>query len=113
MAVTATVRDLRNRFPQVKKLVEAMSDAIASFNEDLAEGRYSEADVLWRRTLRRASELSRIYTPVLGCRSLDLLHVATALELGLRSFVTFDDREQRLARAAGLKTITPTSVRSA
>jgi predicted nucleic acid-binding protein len=36
-----------------------------------------------------------------------LLHVATALELDLRSFVTFDGRQQRLARAAGLKAITP------
>ena len=86
---------------------EAMRYAIASFNEDLAEGRYLDADVLWRATLRRAAELSRIHTPVLGCRSLDVLHVATALELGLRSLVTFDGRQQRLARAAGLKAITP------
>jgi predicted nucleic acid-binding protein len=86
---------------------EAMRDAIASFNEDLAEGRYSDADVLWRATLRRAAELSRVHTPALGCRSLDVLHVATALELGLRSLVTFDRRQQRLARAAGLKAITP------
>jgi predicted nucleic acid-binding protein len=92
-----------------RKLIdaEAMSDAIASFNEDLAEGRYSDADVLWRATLRRAAELSRVHTPALGCRSLDVLHVATALELGLRSLVTFDGRQQRLARAAGLKAITP------
>lgn len=92
-----------------RKLIdaEAMRDAIASFNEDLAEGRYLDADVLWRATLRRAAELSRIHTPALGCRSLDVLHVATALELGLRSLVTFDGRQQRLARAAGLKAITP------
>jgi hypothetical protein len=83
--------------------VEASIDALASFEEDLAEGRYVQADVLWRATLRRAADLSRAQTPTLGCRSLDVLHVATALELGLRSFVTFDRRQQRLARAAGLK----------
>jgi hypothetical protein len=85
----------------------ALSDAIASFDEDLAEGRYVEADVLWRATLRRAGELSRAHTPTLGCRTLDVLHVATAVELGLRHFVTFDTRQQQLAQAAGLKPFTP------
>ncbi|HEV8348458.1 MAG TPA: type II toxin-antitoxin system VapC family toxin [Vicinamibacterales bacterium] len=86
---------------------EAMGDAIASFDEDLAEGRYAEADVLWRATLRRAGELSRAHTSALGCRTLDVLHVATAVELGLRYFVTFDKRQRHLARTAGLKPITP------
>ena len=86
---------------------EALTDALASFDEDLTEGRYVQADVLWRATLRKAAEISRTHTPKLGCRTLDALHVATALELGLRSFVTFDRRQQHLARATGLKTITP------
>ena len=86
---------------------EALRDAIASFDEDLAEGRYLQADVVWRATLRRAEELCRSYTPTCGCRALDVLHVATALELGLRTFVTFDRRQQQLARVAGLEPITP------
>ena len=85
----------------------AMADALLSFEEDLAEGRYVEIDVLWRATLRRAADISRTYTPKLGCRSLDVLHVATALELGLRDFVTFDGRQRHVARAVGLKSITP------
>jgi hypothetical protein len=86
---------------------EALSDAIASFDEDIAEGRYVDADILWRATLRRARELSRAHTPALGCRTLDVLHVATAIELGLRYFVTFDSRQGQLAKAAGLKPLTP------
>jgi predicted nucleic acid-binding protein len=86
---------------------EALSDAIVSFDEDLAEGRYVDADILWRATLRRARELSRAHTPALGCRTLDVLHVATAIELGLRYFVTFDSRQGQLAKAAGLKPLTP------
>jgi len=86
---------------------EASTDALASFEEDLAGDRYVEAGVLWRATLKRATELSRTHTSALGCRSLDVLHVATALELGLRCFVTFDGRQQQLARATGLKLITP------
>ena len=86
---------------------EALRDALTSFDEDLAERRYAQADILWRATLRRAGEISRQHTPTLGCRSLDVLHVATALELGLRYFVTFDRRQGQLARATGLKLLTP------
>jgi predicted nucleic acid-binding protein len=88
---------------------EALSDAIASFEEDLAEGRYVDADILWRATLRRARDLSRAHTPALGCRTLDVLHVATAVELGLRYFVTFDSRQRQLAKATGLKPLTPSA----
>jgi len=84
---------------------EAMSDALASFKEDLEEGRYIQADLLWRAALKRAGDLSRMYTPSLGCRSLDVLHVASALELELKNFLTFDGRQQKLAKAAGLKPI--------
>ena len=85
--------------------VDALSDALASFEEDLTEGRYVQADLLWRAALKRAGELSRTHTPALGCRSLDVLHVASALELQLKSFLTFDLRQRRLARAAGLKLV--------
>jgi predicted nucleic acid-binding protein len=85
----------------------ALNDALASFDEDVAEGRYAHADVLWRATLKRASEISRARARALGCRTLDVLHVATALELGLRTFVTFDRRQRQLARAVGLRPVTP------
>ena len=90
-----------------RKLItmEALSDAMASFEEDFEEGFYIQADLLWRAALRRASDLSRKHTPALGCRSLDVLHVASALELGLKNFLTFDRRQQRLAKAVGMKPI--------
>jgi predicted nucleic acid-binding protein len=87
--------------------VVAMKDALASFDEDVAAGRYASAELLWRATLKRAGQISRSQTPSLGCRSLDVIHVASALELGLRWFATFDVRQQRLARATGLKVIVP------
>jgi len=55
--------------------------------------------------LNRAAELSQRHTPKLGTRSLDVLHVACALELKLRHFLTFDRRQQQLATAAGLKAV--------
>jgi predicted nucleic acid-binding protein len=86
---------------------EAAADARRSFEEDLAEGRYTQIDVPWRATFKRAIEVSRTFTPTLGCRSLDVIHVATALELGLRDFVTFDRRQRQLARSVGLTSIAP------
>lgn len=50
-----------------------------------------------------ASMLARRYTRQLRVRSLDILHVAIALELGAAVFLTFDHAQARLARAAGMK----------
>ena len=84
---------------------DAVEDALASLQEDLDEGRYVEVDAPWRAALRRAGELSRAHTSRLGCRTLDVLHVAVALEVDLPWFATFDRRQQQLARAAGLKIV--------
>lgn len=86
---------------------DALADTLASFDEDFTAGLYRQADLLWRATLNRAAELSRTYSPKLGTRSLDVLHVASALELEMRVFVTYDHRQGELARAAGLKTLAP------
>jgi predicted nucleic acid-binding protein len=79
--------------------------ALAALENDFEQGRYTQADLLWRATLKRAMEISRNFTRVLGCRSLDVLHVASALELGLQIFVTFDLRQKQLARAVKLKVL--------
>ena len=50
----------------------------------------------------KAVELARRHGPQMGLRTLDTLHIASALELGAREFWTFDERQERLAKAAGL-----------
>jgi len=50
------------------------------------------------------AQLARRYAARLGLRTLDTLHVASALELRAERFWTFDQRQKRLARVAGLKT---------
>lgn len=85
----------------------ALATALAALDDDFETGRYRQTDLLWRAALKRAGELSRKHTAALGTRSLDVLHVASALELGLRRFVSFDERQQKLARAVGLKVIAP------
>ena len=82
--------------------------ALTALDDDFASGRYCPADLLWRSALKLAGELSRAHSRTLGTRSLDVLHVASALELGQTHFVTFDHRQSALALAAGMKVITPT-----
>jgi len=47
---------------------------------------------------------ARRYAAKLGLRTLDTLHIASALELKADRFWTFDARQKKLARAVGLKT---------
>ena len=49
-------------------------------------------------------DLARRFGPTLGVRTLDSLHVACALELRAQKFWTFDERQAKLAEAAGLDT---------
>jgi predicted nucleic acid-binding protein len=74
---------------------------------DLMEGRLQLIDVPWRAVLEQTAELSRQYTPTLGTRSLDVLHVASALELNTRHFVTYDERQAKLAGICGLRVVRP------
>jgi predicted nucleic acid-binding protein len=85
----------------------AFKAALAALDDDFEQGRYTQADLLWRAALQRAADLSRNFSRTLGTRALDVLHVASALELGFRSFVSFDLRQQKLVRAVGLKLAVP------
>jgi predicted nucleic acid-binding protein len=86
----------------------ACEAALAALDDDFEQGRYLLAEIPWRTVLRRAADLSREHSRNLGTRTLDVLHVASALELGSQVFVTFDHRQQSLARATGLKILAPT-----
>ena len=55
--------------------------------------------------LAEAVRLSTAHATKLLSRSLDLLHVATALHLGCGRFVSGDDRQLALARAEGLEVV--------
>ncbi|MBN1606123.1 MAG: type II toxin-antitoxin system VapC family toxin [Polyangiaceae bacterium] len=81
--------------------------ALADLEADLAEGRLCLADIPWRQVLDRARELSLRHTPTLGTRTLDVLHVASALVVGCRKFVTYDRRQAELAKAVGLRVTAP------
>ena len=92
-----------------RKLIDdhAFKAALAALDDDFQQGRYTQVDLLWRAALKRAGNLSRNFSRTMGTRSLDVLHVASALELGFPSFLTFDTRQQNLVRAVGLKAYVP------
>jgi predicted nucleic acid-binding protein len=50
-----------------------------------------------------AAELARKHIATLGTRTLDTLHIASALELKATQFWTFDGRQAKLAKTVGLK----------
>lgn len=42
-------------------------------------------------------------TPQLGCRTMDIFHVACAKVIGATKFISYDARQMKLAKYAGLK----------
>jgi predicted nucleic acid-binding protein len=76
---------------------------IADWESDVARGINLLVAVDHDAVLRLARTFSLNRTAVGGHRTLDILHVATAIHLGARNFLTFDDRQRALAKHAGLK----------
>jgi predicted nucleic acid-binding protein len=54
-------------------------------------------------TFRRADKIGSAHNERVGARSSDLFHVAAALQLGFKRFLTFDHKQLELAQATGLK----------
>ena len=81
------------------------ADCIFAFRQienDLVEGFLIPMQINWTDTFRRADELSEQHASQAGQRTIDLLHVAAALESDVKIFLSFDIRQRKLAAAAGL-----------
>jgi predicted nucleic acid-binding protein len=98
--------ELRNalRFAETQRLISPQErrTAFKQIEEDLREGLLTHAPIAWSDICRRADELSEKHMVNHGQRTINLLHVAAALECGVRLFLSFDQRQCGLARAAGL-----------
>jgi predicted nucleic acid-binding protein len=85
-----------------KELISSTINAAhALFTQDIREGIF-EPRFLSQTVYDRAKVIARKHTPRLGTRTLDVLHVASALVLQADAFYTFDRNQGKLARAEGL-----------
>jgi predicted nucleic acid-binding protein len=79
-------------------------DSLDLFAKDV-RARVFEARSLSSEVFRQAAEISARRTARFGTRTLDLLHVASAVVLRAEEFYTFDQRQAQLAKAEGFKVV--------
>ena len=82
------------RLGQAKKVYDLL-------REDIVQG-VVQIVPLPAAAYQRAEQIARKHTPLLGARTLDVLHVAGALVLKADTFYTFDQKQAVLATALGL-----------
>ena len=76
--------------------------ALARLEGDFDDGRLVLIDVDLTRVTQRARTISNARSWAGGYRTMDILHVATALTLEIPRFLTFDLLQRELAAAEGL-----------
>jgi len=79
-----------------------LRSALADLQEDIDSGVLDRTAYESPSVFHKAEELSAKYAAVTLARSLDILHVASAVVLGAKEFITFDTRQASLASKAGL-----------
>ena len=77
--------------------------ALAAVEDDLATGATVLVPCDWAAMHGRALQIAMHHTGKGGYRGFNILHVASALELGAKEFLTFDALQSELAKAVGLK----------
>jgi len=79
--------------------------ALRAFAADVDAGRFARPAYDLGAVFIRAEQLSARHSGDIGTRSLDLLHVAAALEAGCTAFASYDERQRKAASLSGLKVI--------
>jgi predicted nucleic acid-binding protein len=88
-----------------KELASSESASVfAHFRKDILDGIFRVSPIP-HSAFERAIHLSQNHSSRIGTRTLDVLHVAAAIELRARFFYTFDRSQAQLARAANLSTL--------
>ncbi|MEN9572599.1 MAG: hypothetical protein RL514_454 [Verrucomicrobiota bacterium] len=87
---------------------ELAASAHAAFQHDAKTGEWFDVVRLEAATLeRQVEELLLRHTAKHGFRSYDLLHASQALLLGCDTFLSFDQKANKLAQLEGLKLLKP------
>ena len=77
--------------------------ALRAFRADLDKGLLERSTAALPAIFLRAEKLSEKHSAKLGTRSLDLLHVAAALESGCKRFASLDARQRECAKLEKLE----------
>jgi hypothetical protein len=72
------------------------------FADRRKRGQYFTPEFSRSKLLERYRSLAA-HTVETGCRTMDVVHVAAALEFETKMLVSFDERQRRLAEIAGLR----------
>lgn len=95
----------RNKHDRAKGITAARGNtALAMIEADFADTTVQVAACDFSVVHELAEILSRRYAIELGARTTDLIHVAAALHLGCREFLSFDHTQNKVAAREGLKT---------
>ena len=92
---------------------EELEQLLAHVAEDREAERLADTPVDLHGVFDQARALSHRHAARLLCRTLDILHVSSAVALGSSRFVSADDRQIKLGRTVGLAVIDITKRRRA
>jgi predicted nucleic acid-binding protein len=84
-----------------------MQAAWHNVEADVTSGVLMATDSSWDRVLVEGELIGAQHTSTVGCRTLDILHVAAARFVGATEFCTFDARQSELAKKVGLSVVIP------
>ena len=76
---------------------------LTEFDDHRGIGVYYHPQIDWAETLGYALDLAQNYTSQTGSRTLDIFHVASAVAIQAKRFLTLDERQSKLALFAGLR----------
>lgn len=79
------------------------SSAILDIEEDISSGVLQRVAIEWAEVWELCRTLSNAHAAETGCRTLDVLHIACARQLGAREFYSSDTRQMKLAKKIGLR----------
>jgi len=102
------IAEIRNSLRlQVARKLRSSDEVVqylAIFERDMAEDFFEALAPQWETVFENFEKISHRYTMREGHRFVDTLHVAMALSFKASHFLTFDQRQARLAQAEGMKT---------
>ncbi|CAN5606450.1 hypothetical protein BH20VER1_BH20VER1_01040 [soil metagenome] len=84
---------------------KALAATLGLLRADVQSGVLQQVQVSWPVAFTTAARLARVHSRSLGTRTLDLLHIATALAVKATEFITADERQAQAAMNEGLDVV--------